>query len=162
MPLLKLHGSINWRPKLGQTGRVPIDAVTHHENWSPLASASAQNVAKHLEPQPLMVPPVLSKSSLIEQPVLRLVWSQAFNLLESAHEVTFLGYSLPVTDVAARTLFSEALIDLPLRDIHIVNLADTDEEIDSLRTAYRSALGDVPDAQFQFGGALDWIHRLPD
>lgn len=161
MPLLKLHGSINWRPKLGHSDPVPLDAITHHDEWSPLGGTSLPQVADHLEPQPVIVPPVLSKSSLVEQPVLRLVWSLAFKALESAHEVTFLGYSFPTTDVAARTLFSEALKDLPREDIHIVNLASADSDIRSTRTAYRSVLGDIPDDQFQFDGALDWIRRLP-
>ena len=155
--LLKLHGSVNWRPKLGHSDPVPLDAITHHEAWS----ASLPHVADHLEPQPVIVPPVLSKSSLVEQPVLRLVWSQAFKVLESAHEVTFLGYSFPTTDAAARTLFSEALKDLPRGDVHIVNFASSDFESVTTRTAYRSVLGDIPEEQFQFDGALDWIRRLP-
>ena len=69
-----------------------------------------------------MVPPVLSKSSRVEQPVLRLVWSHAFASLATAHEVTFIGYSFPTTDMAARTLFSEALKDLPPQDINVVIL----------------------------------------
>ena len=162
MPLLKLHGSINWRPKLGHADPVPLDAITHHDDWSPLGGASLPHVADHLEPQPVIVPPVLSKSSLVEQPVLRLVWSQAFKVLECAHEVTFVGYSFPTTDVAARTLFAEALKDLPREDIHVVNLASADSEVRSTRAAYRAVLGDdIPDDHFQFDGALDWIRRLP-
>ena len=162
MLLLKLHGSINWRPKLGHADPVPLDAVTHHDHWSALGSAHLPHVADHLEPQPVMVPPVLSKASLVEQPVLRLVWSQAFRVLESAHEVTFIGYSFPTTDVAARTLFWEALRDLPREDIHIVNLADSEHEADRIRASYRKALdNDLPNAQFEFGGALDWIRQLP-
>ena len=109
----------------------------------------------------MIVPPALSKSSLVEQPVLRLVWSLAFKVLESAHEVTFVGYSFPMADMAARTPFSESLKDLPSEDIHIVNLANADSGIVSTRAAYRSVLGDVPDDQFQFDGALDWIRALP-
>ena len=103
-----------------------------------------------------MVPPVLSKSNLVEQPVLRLVWSRAFTVLQSAHEVTFLGYSFPTTDMAARTLFSEALKDLPREDIHVVNLAG-ESDAPHVRTAYRSALGNLADTQFDFRGALEWI-----
>ena len=90
--LLKLHGSINWRPKLGYASPVAIDSITHHHDWAGISSRHPQ-VGGHLEPEPVMVPPVLSKSSLVEQPVLRLVWSHAFDSLETAHEVTFIGYS---------------------------------------------------------------------
>ena len=79
----------------------------------------------------MIVPPVLSKSGLVEQPVLRLVWSRAFTELATAHEVTFIGYSFPTTDIAVRTLFSEAMEDLPRENITIVNLASDESEADA-------------------------------
>ncbi len=159
--LLKLHGSINWRPKLGHTDPVPLDAITHHSDWSSFGGTVLPHVSVHFEPQPMIVPPVLSKSSLVEQPILRLVWSRAFKILQSAHEVYFLGYSFPSTDIAARTLFLEGLADLPREDIHIVNLASNESQIKEVKAAYRSTLGDIPDSQFQFRGALGWIQGLP-
>ncbi len=157
--LLKLHGSINWRPKLGYASPVAIDSITHHHDWLGIGLRYAQ-VGDHLEPEPVMVPPVLSKSSLVEQLVLRLVWSQAFASLETAHEVTFIGYSFPTTDMAARTLFSEALKDLPREDINVVNLSREESEAEITRERYRSVLGDIPDEQFRFDGALEWIRGL--
>ena len=157
--LLKLHGSINWRSKLGYASPVAIDSITHHHEWSDPAYVEPQ-VDGHLEPEPVMVPPVLSKSSLVEQPVLRLVWSHAFEKLETAHEVTFIGYSFPTTDMAARTLFSEALKDLPREDITVVNLSRDASEAESTRERYRSVFGDIPDGQFHFDGALEWIRGL--
>ena len=157
--LLKLHGSINWRARLGYASPLAIDRITHHHAWS--GDDHYPYVADQLDPEPVMVPPVLSKSSLVEQPVLRLVWSQAFASLETAHEVTFIGYSFPTTDVAARTLFSEALKDLPRQDITVVNLSREDSEAEITRSRYRSVFGDMPDQQFQFDGALEWIRGLP-
>ena len=154
--LRKLHGSINWRPKLGYSSPVAIDSITHHHDWGGISLRRPQ-VGGHLEPEPVMVPPVLSKSSLVEQPVLRLVWSQAFASLETAHEVTFIGYSFPTTDMAARTLFSEALKDLPRDDINVVNLSREGTDAEATRRQYRLVLGDIPDKQFHFGGALEWI-----
>ncbi len=157
--LLKLHGSINWRPKLGYANPVAIDSITHHHDWSDTSSNYPQ-VSDHLEPEPVMVPPVLSKSSLVEQPVLRLVWSHAFANLETAQEVTFIGYSFPTTDMAARTLFSEALKDLPRNDINVVNLNHDHSEMVNTRNRYRSVLGDIPNERFQWGGAREWIRNL--
>ena len=157
--LLKLHGSINWRPKLGYSSPVAIDSITHHHEWSDGGYVGPQ-VRGHLEPEPVMVPPILSKSSLVEQPVLRLVWSQAFDRLATAHEVTFVGYSFPTTDMAARTLFSEALKDLPRDDITVVNLSREAPEAELTRRRYRSVFGDIPDERFHFGGALEWIRGL--
>ena len=157
--LLKLHGSINWRAKLGYARPLAIDSITHHDEWSDPSYVDSK-VDGHLEPEPVMVPPVLSKSGLVEQPVLRLVWSHAFEKLETAHEVTFIGYSFPTTDMAARTLFSEALEDLPLEDITVVNLSRDDSEAEATRERYRSVFGDIPDGQFHFDGALEWIRGL--
>ena len=154
--LLKLHGSLNWRPKLGYAYPVALDSITHHNNWT-----GGDLDSHHLEPEPVIVPPVLSKSSLVEQPVLRLVWSRAFTELVTTHQVTFIGYSFPTTDIAVRTLFSEAMEDLPRENITIVNLARDELEIDATREAYRSALGYIPDEQFYFSGALEWIRDLP-
>ena len=158
--LLKLHGSLNWRPKLGYANPVALDSITHHHGWSDFGHHHVE-VDRHLEPEPVIVPPVLSKSSLVEQPVLRLVWSRAFTELATAHQVTFIGYSFPTTDIAVRTLFSEAMEDLPRENITIVNLAGDESGADATRTAYRAALGHIPDEQFQFDGALEWIRDLP-
>ncbi len=159
LQLLKLHGSINWRAKLGSASPFAIDSITHHHDWSNIDPGYPQ-VSDHLEPEPVMVPPVLSKSSLVEQPVLRLIWSRAFASLETAHEVTFIGYSFPTTDIAARTLFSEALKDLPPESIKIVNLNQDEAEKVKTQERYRLVLGDIPDEQFHWGGALEWIRNL--
>ena len=92
-----------------------------------------------------MVPPVLSKLSLVEQPVLRVVWSHAFASLETAHEVTSIGYSFPAMDMAARTLISEAPKDIPREDINVVNPCRVESEAESTRERYCSVLGDMPD-----------------
>ena len=159
LKLLKLHGSINWRPKLGYASPVAVDSITHHHVW-PGTMPRFPQVSGNLEHEPVLVPPVLSKSSLVEQPVLRLVWSRAFNRLSKAHEVTFIGYSFPVTDISARTLFFEALRDLPRGDINVVNLSRDESEADATREQYRSVLGDIPEENFHFNGALEWIRNL--
>ena len=80
--------------------------------------------------------------------------------LATAHEVTFVGYSFPTTDTAARTLFSEALKDLPRDDITVVNLSREEPEAELTRRRYPSVFGDIPDERFHFGGALKWIRGL--
>ena len=136
-----------------------IDTITHHHDWAGISPRYPQ-VGGHLEPEPVMVPPVLSKSSLVEQPSLRFVWSQAFDSLARAHEVTFIRYSFPTTDMAARTLFSEALKDLPRDDITFVNLSREDVESKITQRRYRSVLGAIPDDRFHFEGALEWMRGL--
>jgi hypothetical protein len=115
MYLLKLHGSVNWRVKHGHPTPYATDAITHFEDWWTVPEYRGdlvkhqqflpKLVSPYLDPEPFIVPPVLTKSDLVEQPVLRVIWSRAFDLLEAADKVTCVGYSLPVTDIAAGTLF---------------------------------------------------------
>ncbi len=163
MLLLKLHGSVNWWARLGYGEPYPLAAITHHQSWGDQrASYLHPHVARHLEPEPLIVPPVLTKSGLAAQPVLRLVWTRAFDRLAAADGVTFVGYSFPPTDAAARVLFSEALRDLPPEDIEVVGLEETDAGKAAVKSRYRSVLGDIPDDRFFFDGALRWVKELSD
>jgi hypothetical protein len=73
--------------------------------------------------------------------------------------VVFIGYSFPLTDIAARTLFEEALEDLPPGDITVVSLADDTDSRENIITTYRQSFGEVPDNQFHFGGAVEWIRQ---
>ena len=161
--LLKLHGSINWWPRKGYTEPYVLDAITHHEQWprdDQQKSQKRELVERHLESNPLIAPPVLSKSGLVRQPVLRVVWALAYEMLAKAHNVTFVGYSFPATDMAAQTLFSEALRDIPRDAINIVNLARTEAEEKSIMERYRRILGRISDRQFDFSGALEWSRKL--
>ena len=162
--LLKLHGSVNWWPRLGYSQPFVLDAITHRHGWEGVDRHAYPHslVARHLEAEPVIVPPVLSKSGLVAQPVLRLVWALAFESLATADEVTFVGYSFPPTDMAARTLFSEALRDLPRDGIGIVGLAEEQADRDSLKSRYRSVLGDIPDHRFLFDGAVEWTRSFAD
>ncbi|MDE0521015.1 MAG: hypothetical protein OXH79_03560 [Boseongicola sp.] len=157
--MLKLHGSINWRPKLGHASPAAIDSITHHQDWYEGSHGHVEG-SDHLEPEPVMVAPVLSTSSLVEQPVLRLVWSDAFVSLETAHEDTFISYSFPTTDMAARTSLPEALKDLPMDNITVVNPGRDDSETEATRERYRSVFGEILDEQFHFDGALEWTRGL--
>lgn len=161
--LLKLHGSVNWRPRRGARRPYVVDAIVHHEDWRPVEHEYLTNVAAiplHLEPEPFIVPPVLIKTTLVEQPILRLVWSLARKALGDATRVIFVGYSMPRTDIAAAFLFTEALSNLAPRNIELVNLADSASEQATVRAAYREVFPQLSDGQFDFRGALDWARRL--
>lgn len=160
--LLKLHGSINWWPRLGYATPFALDAIVHHHGWEGVSRRLFPRdvVARHLEPEPVIVPPVLSKSDLVEQPVLRLVWTLAYEHLSRAQAVTFIGYSFPATDTAARVLFAEALADLPPDAITVVGLETDEMGATALKARYREVLGPVPDDCFFLDGAADWVQRV--
>lgn len=163
MLLLKLHGSINWRPRRGFPRPYAVDAIVHHEPWSQEREHTAltnEAISLHIEPEPFLVPPVLLKSAIVEQPILRLVWYQAYKALFEATQVTFIGYSLPITDIAVSVLFYEALQTLPRTDINVVNLASSKTEKQTVRDAFQAILGHIPEEQFDFRGALNWSRDL--
>jgi len=161
MLLLKLHGSINWRIKLGFTKPYSLDAIVHHSRWGAEERNREQNeeaIESHLTEEMFIVPPVLAKSSL-EEPILRKIWGKAYTALHDADEVAFVGYSCPVTDLAVTFLFSEA-ISSKGRGVTIVNKKESNKEREKLRVAYRSTLPDIQDSQFQFRDALEWAREL--
>lgn len=160
MRLLKLHGSVNWRPKRGYRPPYTIDAIVHHESWlTPLKQLPPDPaiIEMHLEPDPLIVPPVLTKSAVVQQPILRLVWSLAFNALAKAKRILFIGYSLPVTDMAARVLFGEAVQSES--KIQVLNKASTDSEKEEFIKRYKEVFPYIKELNFEFEDALEWARR---
>jgi len=96
---------------------------------------------------------VLLKSVLTEQPILRLVWSEAAVLMRDATSVTFVGYSMPVTDIAAAVLFRENLPHVSLDRVYVVDTSDDAEHRTRLMEAYRQVFPRLDDVQFSFVGA---------
>ena len=171
MQLLKLHGSVNWRSKLGSRQPYAIDDIVHHEVWLPApptigvspSGLDMANIERHLNREPFIVPPVLAKSSLVEEPVLRYVWSLAYQVLRQADRVVFVGYSFPVTDLAARFLFTETLQrGEQSPKIEVVNFASAEEQRERVRENYRAVVPWIEDHQFDFEGARSWSLRFVD
>jgi hypothetical protein len=161
--LLKLHGSMNWYPRRGYSSPYSTEAIMHHERWFSLPEehgSTEEAIALHLGDTPFIVPPVLFKSELVAQPILRLVWHRAYEALRSANSVVFIGYSCPPTDIAAYVLFSESLEDIGRENIKVVNFARTRSEQERIIKVYQDKMGDIPEDQFDFRGALDWSRDL--
>jgi hypothetical protein len=158
--LLKLHGSTNWRIRLGAPKPYALGSILHYEDWPKYTRTEGEaDVESHLEPTPFVVPPVLVKSDLSQEPLLRLVWARAKEKLEEAEEVIFVGYSMPSTDVAGSFLFTES-IKLPKARIRIVNKAGTPTAKKAIREAYQRVFPDLKAKEFAFDGALRWARRF--
>jgi len=158
MHLLKLHGSINWYARRGTARPYDIQSVMHDEEWYPPSSVAFPHqelIRPHLEPDPFIVPPVLIKSALTKEPLLKLVWALAKDCLERAHSIVFIGYSMPSTDLAASYLFGEALEG---RDhcVKVVNLSAGGDEREALIRAYKKVFPKIAENQFEFKDALQW------
>lgn len=172
MLLLKLHGSINWRIKLGAPDPYQLDSVLHYEKWIPPLAADKTiapimyddpaMIEKHLKPERLLVLPVLQKTEIVQQPIFRRIWSEAFDRLTEAKRVIFIGYSMPRTDIATGFLLREALRDK--KDITVVNKVDPSSyESHALVSAYQSVIPTLTKDNFYFGNAVSWIpDNLPN
>lgn len=153
--LLKVHGSLNWKIKKGFQKPYPLDALIHEERWRGAMTITEEDISNHLEPFPFVVPPILDKSVLTEQPILRVVWENAYRKLQDAKKVVFLGYSLPKTDIAASFLFGETL-SKKWKTISVVNVRGREKQ---KKNNYRELFHNMKDFQFSFVGITKWVER---
>ena len=163
MLLLKLHGSINWYPRKGERHPYSINALHHDADWpdsNPDIFTPAQDmIARHFEPDPFIVPPVLDKTALSNEPVLQVVWSLAMEALQKASRIYFVGYSMLVTDLAASFLFCESL-EGRTHQISVINLATQEKQKDLILASYRKVFPKLKYDQFDFDGALNWVQKV--
>lgn len=164
MFLLKLHGSFNWYPILGQERPYPIGTILHKSNWMPLHRYPSirlpgeEVIMRHLEPDPFIIPPVFVKSDLTEQPILRLLWALAHKKLREAKRIVFIGYSFPLTDIVSTFLFNEAISEES--EIEVVNKAEG-EDRKTIEDRYNLALNKIGKSlKFHFDGARAWSQNL--
>lgn len=160
--LLKLHGSINWRIKRGAARPYSVDAIVHHEKWwepQRQEPVDFDSIDFHLEPGDFIVPPVLAKGSLLEEPILKIVWDRAFHELLAADEVFFVGYSCPCTDLAMSLLLTEAFPPEHAR-VWVINKPDTADDQAEVMKAYKAVFPNISKDQFQFRNALEWAREL--
>lgn len=159
--LLKLHGSISWRIKRGYKKPYPIDSLVHSEDWynppqrqsGPLTE-SERNV--HLEEFPFIVPPILIKSELTEEHVLKIVWSEAYKKLTEAKTIIFIGYSLPKTDIATSFLLKEGIAINSKKYVKNLIVVNTSGQEKEKKEPYNN-LFPTKNLEFIFDGGLKWI-----
>jgi len=77
--LLKLHGSINWRLRLGAGNASGIDSIVHHETWLPPAGGSPYElIERHLEREPTPIFCLMKHSQVmgVQRTLLSLITSK--------------------------------------------------------------------------------------
>lgn len=111
IPVLKLHGSINWH--FCEPCKVVYDANTFSHAYQPHGEGRLVGLLDHPQAHrcnripdqtPIIVPPSWDKSRY--QSSLRNVWEQAAIDLGNADEIFVIGYSLPEADSFFRYLFA--------------------------------------------------------
>ena len=105
--LLKPHGSLNWFER--NPGRFITDkkrTLIFHRKRSTRVYAFREFRAPvsttDREYAPLIVPPVYSKD--FAKPAFTTLWQNCTNFLSTASRVTFIGYSMPATDLHAHLI----------------------------------------------------------
>jgi len=162
--LLKLHGSVNWKLKLGHTSRINPEDVIHLQNWYRHGACALEWTASMpslelADPMPFLVPPVLSKSEIMTEPLLNLIWTKAREALREAKRVIFVGYSLPATDIAARFLFSETIaLGTPIDVINFPSKENYELEVARIEDAYRSLFW-AKETRFHWEDARVWLAK---
>jgi hypothetical protein len=108
VPVLKLHGSINW----GVCER--CNRVTARTEFAKQASSRGGLSCPHCGKDSahlLIIPPSWDKSE--HKDVTKSVWSKAAKELTSATRICVIGYSMPETDVFYKYLLTLALAENP-------------------------------------------------
>jgi hypothetical protein len=152
IPLLKLHGSLNWASKtddgtiiplimpvyLNKYRVTPFDDITYCTVpiGSQLKEYFANESKTKVQTEPFIVPPSWNKAEYSK--MLSSVWSQAAKELGEAEHIFILGYSLPDTDAFFKLLFALGTIGAkPINKIEVFN-PDNGETI---KSRYVSIMG---------------------
>lgn len=119
--LLKMHGSLNWLWVPGDNSGATISRSKLPGIFGtpdPLSEEERRRWFPGREP--FLVPPAALKSGYYANPVTREIWRQAFEAFRDSRRVTFLGYSLPATDLSVSGMIKDAM-DGP-RQIDVMDL----------------------------------------
>lgn len=167
VPLLKLHGSLNWATEKASKKIRPLHLASYFQHYSyqggfrqersstrvPLGSQLSEYFKKfaatEVEAEPVIVPPSWNKADY--HSALSDVWAAAAKHLSEAEQIFVLGYSLPETDSFFRHLYALGSVgSAPLRRIAVFN-PDNSGATDS---RFRSLLGPGASARYEY-------HPLP-
>jgi hypothetical protein len=110
--VLKPHGSINWGTPIISAGnretiyQLPISGGNSMDDFA-FQTEFGSPFTEYFKP--VIVPPVLDKSSWLKHPTLKVIWNMAMEALEEAERITFIGYSLRETDFLTEFLFRQGV-----------------------------------------------------
>ncbi|MHB8092438.1 MAG: hypothetical protein ACYDH8_12720 [Syntrophales bacterium] len=177
VPLLKLHGSLNWATEKGCQKIRLLHLESYFQHYqaggfgdersntsvpigSQLVEYFANNNSIDVETEPVIVPPTWNKADY--HSALSDVWAAAAKHLSEAEQIFILGYSLPETDSFFRHLYALGCVgSAPLRRIAVFNPDDSG----TTDRRFKALLGPGAIARYEyhtmtFENAIDHIKTL--
>jgi hypothetical protein len=175
VPLLKLHGSLNWATEKQTSKILPLHLNSYFDYYqydglegettarvpigSQLARVFLQRYSKEVENEPVIVPPSWNKADY--HSALTNVWASAANHLSEAEHIFIIGYSLPETDSFFRHLYALGSVGTaPLRRIAVFNPDASGET----RRRFEALLGPGARARYEYYpiGFSDAISKIAE
>jgi hypothetical protein len=158
IPLLKLHGSLNWR-KCKECSSImswPITSIPL--NWIALRSqrditlpiafspSKLRHCEKEVDDVPVIVPPTWNKTEYHR--MLSRVWGRAARELQDAEDIYVMGYSLPASDAFFRYLYALGTVgEKPLRRFWVF---DPTNETGPVKARFEELLGPGAKQRFRY------------
>jgi hypothetical protein len=107
--LLKLHGSLSWYWVPNDVTGATLQRWPHLGTFLQPRLDDSRSIERALPGRsPFIAPPSSTKSKYLGNPVIRTIWTRAFEALKNAERVVFIGYSVPLQDQAAMSMIREA------------------------------------------------------
>lgn len=156
VPLLKLHGSLNWFlcESCNRVVTWNLNDFFQTGRWQHLSKNGQRHLdfSDHLDEmphdcspshrEPLIVPPTWNKPTY--RSALKSVWATAADVLSDVRDLIVIGFSLPETDLFFKYLYSIGTASARLRQIRVF---DPDERV---RERFEGLLGQGAKAKFTF------------
>lgn len=130
IPVLKLHGSLNWQSKHNSSSPRPSALFAAQRRLHVINSPNIQPAltwapgGKRVYLKPIIVPPIAGKRALLHESMPR-IWSLAAQALREANRIVIAGYSCPPLDLEARILLSENLRANPEKRVYVIDPSAT-------------------------------------
>ena len=160
LTLYKLHGSISWYKSADESSSSPIYGVSGENPMFDVDGKLVGDLKMVGDKRRFIVPPVLDKSTLLSHESICNLWWQAKEYaLSRADNLYVIGYSLPETDMAMRTLLWEGRRSekgglLPKIPLYVV------DKNPSIVNRYKNMLGAYYDVKETYAGGDDAFDRF--
>ena len=154
--LYKLHGSTTWYASGSEAPFAPIYGLRYNQLFD---TASHKFV---MDKQRFIIPPVYDKSTLLSHESIRSLWHQASQLaLGPADRLYVIGYSLPETDFAMRSLLwlGAKQSDHSQFGKKLLYVVDPDENVG---VRYAAKLGQYYDVRTNWVGESEIFNEFVD